>query len=368
MRLAQPIAVPLRHPPTENGRESQDVQLCKGTWEPCALLLPLLILEIWCLPRKKGNGRISNETMVSVKTTATQLYMWKWHLFSLWLMVCGAGRYETRFLHSIVTSIILYIFIYIFIGAGLFSLMTEDGVGEQIFVQVTKKFNEIRQSLASLTSNSSFDEESSDGEGTTPELPPRNYNVQDTLKSATYEEKAKYKTKPKPRISDYETIDEPIPTKSRVKPVRNNNCYEEIECEEEAPKPTEMTMSPSIFNSLIQKHRLKVQHSVSLSSSSSEECVADEALYSVLCNDHSNSKLPLAQNYSQVGPRSAKWEPTSHTIATERELTWSTCQPVVYQSHLSLLSGSYVTKIISLSVNHLYDLFMFFCYIFLFLL
>lgn len=186
----------------------------------------------------------------------------------------------------------LLISIIYLLGAGLFSLITEDGVGEDIFTQVTAKFDEIRHSMANLTPTSSLDEESSDDEGTTPELPPRKYR-QDTITSNSTSSKSA--TKESVKV---------IPKKTSWKQRPNNNCYEEIDIDDECVLQAEKAKSPSFLNSLIQKSRVKVQHS--LSSSSGEENKPDEGLYSVLSNNYTDKSLPLGQNYSLVSKTGPK--------------------------------------------------------------
>ena len=196
-------------------------------------------------------------------------------------------------------------------GAGLFSLITEAGLGEEIFTQVTKRFDDIRQRLAPLTPSSSLDEESSDDDGETPDLPPRNYR-QDTLKRV------------KPRaVRQYETIDlsdEEAPkvaqtpllkkvTSQKSRPPKQESNYEEIVLEDEPPKPKPpKSKSPSFLNNLIHRHRTRgrVNHSTSTSSSSSEENISEETFYHVLSNNNSSKKASLEQNYTQVGKRSFK--------------------------------------------------------------
>ncbi|XP_067936539.1 docking protein 1-like [Watersipora subatra] len=189
-------------------------------------------------------------------------------------------------------------------GAGLFSLITDDGVGEQIFTQVRKRFDIIREKLANHTAGSSFDEGSSEDETSTPDLPPRNYK-DETLKSLFRRNKG---TKSLDSC-DTETS-RPVSSSTGMRPrlPRQTNCYEEIAIEEETPLEAQ-TKSPSFFNNFIiqkQGSKTKAQHSLSSASSSSEESMTDDTIYSVLCDESNNRRSAIGQNYSVVDRNSLR--------------------------------------------------------------
>ena len=135
-------------------------------------------------------------------------------------------------------------FDFLSVGEGLFSLLTEDGSAENIFLQITKRFEEIKYNKHSQSSASSSSAESdSDNEEVTPDLPPRNYK-QDTLKSlfARREGKVKASKGKKTKTTKPSTSSKYIPDQS----------YDEVVIPSAA---SSSNPTPSFLNSLIRRHK-----------------------------------------------------------------------------------------------------------------
>lgn len=200
------------------------------------------------------------------------------------------ARVEGSFLNYHLNLFILILYT----GAGLFSLITEDGVADDIFVQVKKRFDEIRIRLGPLTPSSSFDEAvSSDDEIESPQLPPRKYK-QSALQSLFARQR-----RSKDLGTSVERPPKPVTRKSQSRQIPPSSSYEEIAFDEEIPKK-QASISPSFLNNLIQKHKTRARHTTSSSSSGSSDGGArEDNLYQVLSEDFSH-KLPVEQNYSQV--------------------------------------------------------------------
>ncbi|KAF6028810.1 DOK1 [Bugula neritina] len=175
-------------------------------------------------------------------------------------------------------------------GPGLFSLITEDGLGDEIFAQVSKRFAEIKHQLLSLTPSSSQDNETSDEEDSLPQLPPRKYK-QYTLRSMFDCQKSS---------ANVATESKPIPidssNKSHTKEDKSSSCYEEITFEDELPPTPVSKKSPSFFNSLIESSKINRDPTASFSSDSSSDGV-----YNVLSKDY-HCRPSSETHYSQIGP------------------------------------------------------------------
>ena len=133
-------------------------------------------------------------------------------------------------------------------GAGLFSLIVEDGLGEEIFALVRRRFDQIKRqsSLPSPSdSNSSSRNNSSSSQGNDsdsdydinmPDLPPRNYKT-DTLRSLFSRKKSSGSSESRPTSSGSEGKTGSLkkspksPTPKRIHP---RTYYEEIniQCDE----------------------------------------------------------------------------------------------------------------------------------------
>jgi len=176
------------------------------------------------------------------------------------------------------------------LGPGLFSLITEDGLGDEIFAQVSKRFAEIKHQLLSLTPSSSQDNETSDEEDSLPQLPPRKYK-QYTLRSMFDCQKSS---------ANVATESKPIPidssNKSHTKEDKSSSCYEEITFEDELPPTPVSKKSPSFFNSLIESSKINRDPTASFSSDSSSDGV-----YNVLSKDY-HCRPSSETHYSQIGP------------------------------------------------------------------
>lgn len=156
--------------------------------------------------------------------------------------------------------------------------------------------------LGPLTPAKSLDdgeEESSDDEGFSPDLPPRNYN-RDTLRSlfSKQRQSSSASSTSKSNILFASMVKA---KRTKPKPLPRKSSYEEIDIDDEPEVASRESRSPSFLNSLIQNNKRKVAHTTSSSSSSSEEGMTDEGFYSVLSKDFTQLQRNGEMNYSIVG-------------------------------------------------------------------
>lgn len=167
----------------------------------------------------------------------------------------------------------------LFIGEGLFSLITEEGVGEKIFSLLTKRFDELRRSGTTSSSSScaSSNEDSDYEVQDAPALPPRNYK-QDTIKSLLNKRSA---VRNSPKLK---------PKAKATRSLTQDGCYDEVHIEEAKTEAKKSPVTPAFINSLIKKHK------ATLNQASRQAADDNDNLYHVL--DDFRKKIPTEDHYA----------------------------------------------------------------------